>query len=133
MSHPFIKVLFSLSSVLFFVACQSKPQAKKITDDLSVGQTFEIRIGENQSTGYEICWINKQEAHAISLVKKEYKISNSNCIGCAGTAVFTFKAIAAGKDTIKLASCPTLREGKNCDDVSKNGITEVENYVAVIR
>jgi len=121
-----------MAFLLFSVGCKPKRTSPNERNEISVGETFQIRIKENPSTGYENCWINKKDAQAVSLVKKEYKQEgSSDCAGCGGTATFTFKGISAGTDTIKLVNCPGPRNNESCDECSEEG--EATKFVAVVK
>lgn len=126
--------LFGFIIIIFFTsACNSNSKPSKEYNEVAIGETFEIRVKENKSTGYEMCWVNKKDARAISLVKKNYKREGaSDCAGCGGTATFTFKGMSAGTDTIKLVNCPGLRENKSCDECSV-GDAKVEKFIAVVK
>lgn len=121
----------SMVSMSLTTGCNSKPSKER--NEVSVGETFQISVKENQSTGYEMCWVNKKDAKAISLVNKESKNDGRpDCAGCGGTAIFTFKGIAPGTDTIKLVNCPGLRDKKTCDECSA-GEGTVDKFIAVVK
>ena len=134
-----MKCLFSfLLLSLTIASCNNKKtfKANQSTYEIKPGETFEINVPENPSTGYHDCWLAQNNAKAISLVKQEYfQEGSKDCDGCGGTALFTFKAIAEGTDTIKIANCPTAREQKDCSAYSE-GDKDVEvrgAFIAVVK
>lgn len=134
MSKIYAKLFFlAVASLLLNGGCEPKHTPASDRNEVMIGETFQIHIKENPSTGYENCWINKKDALAVSLVKKEYKQEgSSNCAGCGGTATFTFKGIAAGTDTIKLVNCPGPKNNQSCDECSEQE-SEATKFIAVVK
>lgn len=96
---------------------------------IKVGETFEIKLDENGSTGYTNCCLNESELKTVKMVKKEYKQSFHSKLGyegSGGTIVMTFQGIAVGLETIKLANCPTGPEDKSCKDYTVSN-TKADN------
>lgn len=126
-------LLIGMISILFSSGCNPKHTSPKERNEVAIGETFQIRIKENPSTGYQTCWMNKEDALAVSLVKKEYKQEgSSDCAGCGGTATYTFKGIAPGTDTIMLANCRGVRADETCDGCAANE-GQVNKFIATVK
>lgn len=70
---------------------------------IKVGETFELKLTDNPSTGYYWTWINEDTTRIVQLANKRYVSSTKEPIpGAGGTLYLTFKGIKAGTDTIKL-------------------------------
>ena len=99
----------------------------------AVGETFKIELGENGSTGYSNCWINEQNFKHVKLIHTEYTPSLNAKLGydgAGGTTTYIFNAVSKGTDTLKVAACPTAREGKVCSDFNE-AITKPDNIFVV--
>ncbi|WP_130735841.1 protease inhibitor I42 family protein [Flavobacterium sp. J27] len=106
------------------------------TFQVTVGDTFQIKLRENSSTGYINCWINQNQATGVTLVNEATHNSLSGLFGASGAGeikTLTFKASQKGNYTIKIAKCPALREKKPCSEYSE-ATSSVENefFVTVI-
>lgn len=100
--------------------------------NIKIGETFEINLNQNYTTGYENCWLNKNEVKIVENIKTEYTSDSDdkNIVGGGGILTFSFKGIKKGCDTIKFSNCPTLRERKKCEEyISTN--TEVEKMYII--
>lgn len=96
---------------------------------IRVGETVDIRLYENGSTGYINCWLNEKKCKYIKLISREYVSSLNEKLGYNGSGgiiKFTFIGTSVGLDTIKLSRCPTAIEHKNCEDFSDDS-TEIDN------
>lgn len=127
-------ILFILIAVFALAACKQsfKPNQKQY--EIKVGETFEINIYQNPSTGYENCWLNQKKATAVSVYSQEFfRQGAKDCNGCGGTLVYTFKGIAPGTDTIKMATCPTLRENKPCTAYSDDIVKPDSSFIIIVK
>lgn len=68
------------------------------------GETFEIVIGSNPSTGYH--WEIVGELSGVEFVSRDYKADEPVIPGSGGADVWTFKAVSAGATQITLGSFP---------------------------
>jgi hypothetical protein len=96
---------------------------------IKVGESVDIRLFENGSTGSMNCWLNEKECNSIKLTSRQYERSLNQklgYIGSGGTIKFTFVGSRVGLDTIKLRNCPTAVEHKSCADFSDN-LTKSDN------
>ncbi len=99
-----------------------------------MGQEFHIKLDANPSTAYVNLWLNEKNNANFKKVKEEYTPSlNSRLghIGSGGTIDFTFKALKAGKDTIKIASCSLIDGQKDTDYNAENTKSDNEFIVEV--
>jgi predicted secreted protein len=82
------------------------------TIKLVAGETFNIALNENPSTGAHTAWLQMPEG--ITLVShnfEQYWYSQKDCEGCGGITTYTFKTTLPGTYTLTAADCPP---GKNC-------------------
>jgi predicted secreted protein len=73
--------------------------------ELSTGDYFTVKLQTNPSTGYSNYWINENKCRTVELISKEYDADWPQLDGSGGTAIWTFRAIAKGTDTIKISKC----------------------------
>lgn len=100
--------------------------------NINVGETFEINLNQNGSTGYINCWLNQNEIDIVEEINSEYVSDNAdkNISGAGGVLTITFKGVKKGCDTIKFSNCPALIERKKCEEyTSKN--TEVDDMFII--
>ena len=62
-----------------------------------VGETFEIRLDANPSTGF--AWQVSCDANSLKLVNKTFDRA-SNSMGAGGTDVWKFEALRAGNSNL---------------------------------
>lgn len=82
---------------------QPTPEFKSEQRTVKVGDTFEIRLDANATTGY--AWeVAELEESKVRLVSNEYVESNTSgqVVGAGGQSVLRFEALAQGQTTIKL-------------------------------
>ncbi|HKX86229.1 MAG TPA: protease inhibitor I42 family protein [Flavobacterium sp.] len=100
-----------------------------------VGETFQIELITNGSTGYSNCWINEQNFKHVKLIESEYNSSINESlgyVGAGGTMTYTFSAVSKGTDTLKVAACPTAREGKSCSDFNETNTEPHNSFVITV-
>lgn len=112
--------IFKLPKGTFKMIYKQYKLMNKETYNVKIGESFEINLNQNYSTGYKNCWLNQDQVKIIENIETEYRADNDdkNIIGGGGIETFTFKAIKRGIDTIKFSSCPALRERKKCNEYS---------------
>lgn len=102
----------------------SQPSATVVTDQddgstvyLSVGDTLEVRLEANATTGYE--WgVDDPAPGNLQLSSSEYEPGPPNLApvaGSGGTAVFVFEAVAMGDDTLSLTYEQPWEAGETAD------------------
>ncbi len=115
--------------------CDYYESGETDTFNLNVGETFEIKLYENGSTGYVNCWLNESESRIVKRVNEDYVPginARLGAIGSGGIVTITFKAISTGRQTIKIANCPVGPEQKKCAEYTdKTTETEYEFMVEV--
>jgi heat shock protein HslJ/predicted secreted protein len=69
---------------------------------LAVGETFELTLCANPSTGFS--WGDAQITNdsALALVSQDYRAPDSSMPGAAGSEFIVFKALKAGSGTVKI-------------------------------
>ena len=104
--------------------------------NLKIGDTFQIKIPVNGSTGYSNCWINQTKCNNVKLISENYHSSFSEIFGFKGsesTVSLTFEANQNGEDTIKIASCPTGIENKNCKEFADDAINVEHQFIVKVK
>ncbi len=66
------------------------------------GETFEIVLDSNPSTGFVWTVEEKPDAAVVTLEDQAYVKPNSSAMGAPGTERFTFKAVGKGATTMAL-------------------------------
>jgi predicted secreted protein len=131
-----IPFLLTASGVFYFFYPSHKYKASendKFT--IKIGESFDVRLYENGSTGYMNCWLNENKCNSIKLRSRQYENSLNQklgYIGSDGTIKFTFIGTKVGIDTIKLSNCPTAVEHKSCDDFSENSTKSDNEFIITV-
>jgi inhibitor of cysteine peptidase len=103
-----VSVLLTLVLVLF-LACKttSKEKTKGVKADyeIAVGESFTLELPTNPSTGYSWMWMNKSNASLLDSINYTYVPKKPIMMGSGGTAVWKFKGIKKGIDSIQLNYC----------------------------
>ena len=71
------------------------------TISLQVGDTIQVRLPENPSTGY-LWQLASEEDFNLRLISAEYATPQSSAFGARGMRVFLFKAVRPGEAEIQL-------------------------------
>jgi hypothetical protein len=103
-----LKILsFLFLAAILFSSC--KNYTNEPYNEIKVGETFELYIGENSCCSN--CWINKSDIQATQFIGEALVDPGpSDCDGCTAYVAWTFKGIKAGTDTIKIVrTAPPLR------------------------
>jgi inhibitor of cysteine peptidase len=67
-----------------------------------VGQTFEIRVPSNPTTGYRWIIAPAVDEKIVHLVNQQYIRGGADMPGAGGEEVWTFKAVGAGRTEISM-------------------------------
>ncbi len=67
---------------------------------LQIGQTVDITLNANPSTGYSWAWINKAAVTTVDSVAA-ISVTTNNVPGSPSQEIWRFKAIKAGSDSVK--------------------------------
>ncbi len=93
-------------AVLLWSGCAS-PMGRFADPDLPIdvlrGQSFEIVLESNPTTGYAWGLAKRVENHMINLVKNEYRANETSLVGSGGAEVWTFVGRHEGTTTITFA------------------------------
>ena len=82
----------------------NKSDVMKTDYEIGVGESFQIELASNPSTGYSWKWSNQQAVSIVEHVDSKYTPTNNTpgLVGGGGTATWTFKGVKSGSDVIKL-------------------------------
>jgi predicted secreted protein len=70
------------------------------------GETFDIVLPSNSSTGYHWNLVAELDANILKLVEQDYIAQKPVLAGSGGVDVWTFQAVNAGNGTIVLGYYP---------------------------
>ncbi len=74
------------------------------------GETFDIVLSSNPTTGYHWNLIGESDANVVQLIGQDYISQQPVLVGSGGVDVWTFRAINAGDTTIVLGYYPPGNE-----------------------
>jgi inhibitor of cysteine peptidase len=85
-------------------SCDEFEANNHLSDDvtLAVGDTFELSLCANATTGFQWDEVQLSDAAVLNLVSREYLAPKSDAVGAAGSEHFVFKARQAGSTTVKI-------------------------------
>lgn len=105
-----VAVSFLFISAVFF-GCGSEENAEpetaelnetKTVADIEKGETFQIRLESNITTGYSWGMQELSDPEIIEFVGSAYIEPETDLIGAAGEELWEFKALDKGKTTINM-------------------------------
>lgn len=73
---------------------------------VKAGETFELVLPSNPSTGYHWDIITESDENILQFVEQNYVAEQPILAGSGGVEVWTFRAISAGDTTIELGYYP---------------------------
>lgn len=113
------KINLFLLLILLLIGCASPSSTPNsaagtrpaITDPLipievQAGDTFNIVIGANPSTGYHWELIGELDGNVVEFASRDYTADEPVLAGSGGVDVWTFKTVLAGQTQITLGSYP---------------------------
>lgn len=121
--NNFIVFLFAISSTIF--SCKTTDVGSKNNVnhenvetlepdeyEIAIGETFEVKLSANPSTGYSWNWVNKESITVVNLsnsvyVKNEPTNDEVIMVGVGGNEKWTFVGVEAGEETIILEYTPS--------------------------
>eukprot|EP00826_Nyctotherus_ovalis_P047124 TRINITY_DN5379_c0_g1_i15.p1 TRINITY_DN5379_c0_g1~~TRINITY_DN5379_c0_g1_i15.p1 ORF type:complete len:152 (-),score=35.55 TRINITY_DN5379_c0_g1_i15:107-532(-) len=94
-----------LSLILFVSATKSLRYPSMTSLDVTVGETMEIVLDANPSTGYrwELTSSLEKIKKPINKAYDEFRAEGSHIMGSAGKQVFTLEAQASGQEVLTFA------------------------------
>lgn len=96
-------IVISLLVLLFtFSGCKIHSKAMKTAYEIGIGESFQIELASNPSTGYSWKWTNKQEVSVVDTIDNHYIADDPDKIGGGGREIWKFKGIKSGSEVIKL-------------------------------
>ena len=96
--------IFALACSLSSCKMHSKiknSDAMKSDYEIGVGDSFQLELTSNPSTGYSWNWSNQQAVSVVEKTDSKYTASNPGSIGGGGSEVWTFKGLKSGSDSLK--------------------------------
>jgi inhibitor of cysteine peptidase len=82
-------------------ACSKQTTASEVDNyTLQIGQTVDITLNANPSTGYSWAWINKAAVTTVDSVAA-ISVATNNVPGSPSQEIWRFKAVKAGSESIK--------------------------------
>ena len=79
---------------------------------VQAGETFEIVLASNSSTGYRWKLVGELDANVVQLVGQDYIAQRPIMPGSGGVDIWTFRAVNAGDTTIVIGYYPPSQEGE---------------------
>jgi inhibitor of cysteine peptidase len=76
--------------------------AMKSDYEIGVGESFQLELTSNPSTGYSWSWSNQQAVSVVEKTDSKYTANNPGSMGGGGSEVWTFKGLKSGSDSLKL-------------------------------
>lgn len=108
--------LLSLSCVTLMPTAEPEPTREPVVEisttdpnqpvEVQAGETFEIVIESNPTTGYHWEIVGGLDENIIQFVSSDYKNEEPITIGSGGVDIWTFKAASAGQTLLTLGSFP---------------------------
>jgi inhibitor of cysteine peptidase len=92
-------LLFSVVLLAFAVSAADQ-DSKPIT--VTAGQTFNVTLASNPTTGYSWALAKPLNAKLLTLVTNIYQRPETRLVGAGGQEVWTFKAAGEGRTDIAL-------------------------------
>ncbi|NHM03674.1 protease inhibitor I42 family protein [Flavobacterium celericrescens] len=142
MKKKYLKIFGVIISIIILIGisyynkfCNYYKSGENNNFELKVGETLEIRLYENGSTGFSNCWLNENRSKKLKLVNRKYENSlyaKLGSEGAGGIITLIFKAYEKGIDTIKIANCPLGQESKNCSDYNEKNTAADNEFIVKI-
>jgi predicted secreted protein len=83
------------------MACSKQTTTSGVDNfNLQIGQTVDITLSANPSTGYSWTWINRLSVTTVDSIAA-ISVSTNNVPGSPSQEIWRFKAIKVGSDSIK--------------------------------
>ncbi len=72
--------------------------------EIGLGESFQIELASNPTTGYAWQWTNKDAILNVEKVESKYTATDNpkGMVGSGGTETWKFKGIKSGSETLKL-------------------------------
>lgn len=101
MSSSNIILLFSKLQLTLFVLMIAFSESHAQNDErkVKVGETFEIELPSNQSTGFSWHYMPNEKS-LVDSVKVSYEVSSKNAVGVSGIETWEFLAKEKGQESL---------------------------------
>lgn len=98
-----------------FSGCKIHSKAMKTEYEIGIGESFQIELASNPSTGYSWKWTNKQEVSVVDTAGNQYIPDSPDRIGGGGREILKFKGLKSGSEVIKLEYTRAWESGPVAD------------------
>jgi len=98
-----------------FSGCRIHSKAMKTEYEIGIGESFQIELASNPSTGYSWKWMNKQEMSVVDTTDNQYIPDGPDRIGGGGREIWKFKGLKSGSEVIKLGYTRAWESGPAAD------------------
>lgn len=110
-----LKVISLLLLICIFTGCKINSKVMKADYEIGVGESFQIELTSNPSTGYAWKWTNKQGISIVEVSDNQYIADHPDRVGGGGKEIWKFKGIKSGIDTLKLAYNRSWESNQSAD------------------
>lgn len=93
------KAVFLFGILTVFFSCEKKDISPDVVET-TVGESFDIKLKTNWSTGYHWSWINRDSISVADTTDFEYVVDDPDLEGSPGTEIWTFQAKSKGDETV---------------------------------
>lgn len=94
--------IYSGLAALILYACTACETAQPPDYTLKVGETFQVALSSNNSTGFFWSWESYRAVSKLDTLPKVYLPDSPGLVGSGGKEIWTFRAKAPGEETIVL-------------------------------
>lgn len=84
---------------------------------VQAGETFDLVLTSNPSTGYRWQLVEELDANIVELVDQAYIAQDSTAIGSGGVDVWTMRALNSGDATIMLGYYPPDNDNEPAETI----------------
>jgi predicted secreted protein len=81
---------------------ESVESVEKNEYEIAIGETFDVKLSSNASTGYSWNWANEESTTVVNFSGSDYVMDEPVMAGSGGNEVWTFIGVKAGEETIIL-------------------------------
>lgn len=93
------KTLILIALIVFLFSCEKEDPSTELIA-VNNGETFDIDLTANWSTGYRWSWVNRSCITVADTINFEYVTQDPGLGGSAGTEIWTFLAKSPGEETL---------------------------------
>jgi inhibitor of cysteine peptidase len=99
------KIIIVLSAIVIIASsCKTtsinSEENEEVVYEISVGETLEIKLAANPTTGYSWNWANEESITIVDSSGYRYALDEPVMAGSGGNDVWSFVGVKAGQETI---------------------------------